>query len=109
MRDMRLLLILVVIGFAGSASADLLDDDPYGHFRGSQRKTDEMRADWMIIPPPSDADEATLNSYYIEVEERDEARRRLQKDAEFRLRKLEERQEELERRDLWQDRDSCWP
>lgn len=106
---MRWLLVLVVIGWAGSASADLLDDDPYGRFGSALRRIDEVQADWMINPPPADADEARIHSYYNQIQERDEARRRLQKDAEFRLRKLEERQEERERGDLWRDRDSRWP
>jgi hypothetical protein len=93
---MKTLLLPILLCLAIPARADHLDD-PYGGFGSSQRKFDEIMANSPIGPPPVDGDEAALRSYFYELEDREDARWRLQRDAEIRLHELEERQEEMER------------
>jgi len=92
---MRTFVLLILLSLSIPARADFFDD-PYGTLGSSQRTFDEMIASGSIRPPPIDADENDLRHYFNELEERDDARWRLQRDAEMRVRKLEERQEEIE-------------
>lgn len=92
---MRTLALLILLSFSLPAFGDHLDD-PYRGFGSSQRRFDEIMANSPLGPPPVDGDEATVRSYFYELEDRENARWRLQRDAEVRLHELEERQEELE-------------